>query len=467
MALSDPRYLLFIAAATLCLALVAAGRRRELCLLAFSCFFLLLLEARWYIPFFVAGCAYLGGLALSRIEDGRFRDMGFVALLGVLFFPLAFYKYLPSLHFAVELGSGFDLILPIGISFYTFTAAGYLIDVYVEKIEAERRLLTFFNFILFFPNFSVGPIERAEHLIPQMSRVGSFDYRRTVSAMQLILLGYFYKVVIADTLAPYVDRVYASHQTHSAADLFLATVYFAFQVYADFAGYSLIAIGSARLLGIDLIPNFRQPYLSTTVAEFWRRWHISLSSWFRDYVFTPIHFRFRKRGRVGMAIALLTSFTLVGLWHGGGVQFLIFGLIHGTLVVSSSLSLEARNRFWAKYHMPDQILLLGRTLITFMIVCSTLVLFRAASMSDAISIYERVLDFGSGQRTLPLGLPLLAISASLACDVFAYKGLSIYAMSASLRWATYYAAIAIILGATVVHLSEGSSYAQQFIYFKF
>src|SRR5258708_4095303 len=159
--------------------------------------------------------------------------------------------------------------------------------------------------------------------------MGQFDYARAVSGLRAILVGLFMKIVIADALAPYVDSVYADPRQHGAVDLALSTTYFSFQVYADFAGYSLIAIGSARLLGVELLTNFMQPWLSQNLPDFWRRWHISLSSWFRDYVFTPLQFQARRQGVYGLAVALIFTFVLVGVWHGAGVNFALFGLIHG------------------------------------------------------------------------------------------------------------------------------------------
>ncbi|MBX9467206.1 MAG: hypothetical protein KL839_04880 [Rhizobium sp.] len=465
MALSDPRFLLFLAAAALCLGAAASAYRRWL-LLFFSCVFLVLLGPNWYVPFVVAGCGYLGGLALGRLTDGTTRDGAFVTILLMVLTPLLLYKYLPSFPVVSQLQSPSAFILPIGLSFYSFTTVGYLIDVYVGKIVPERRLLSFLNFVLFFPNFSVGPIERSAHLIPQLETVGTFDYRRSVSGLQCILLGYFYKVVVADSLAPHVETLYGNHLSHGSIDVILGTVYFAFQVYADFAGYSLIAIGSARLLGIELLPNFRQPYLSMTVAEFWRRWHISLSSWFRDYVFTPLHFQLRRRGRVGMSIALISSFLLVGLWHGAGLQFILFGLIHGVLVTVSTFTLAARNSLWARVGISPRVISAARIAITFSIVCCTLVLFRAADLSEAISVYRQVLDYDQ-ERTLPIRIPALLIASLLLCDWFAYSGRSLYDMGVQLRWVLYYSALLVIFGVAILHLSQGTSYEQQFIYFRF
>src|SRR6185312_10875370 len=182
------------------------------------------------------------------------------------------------------------------------------------------------------------------------------DYARAVAGLRAILIGLFMKVAIADTLAPHVDAVYFDPRRFGAVDLTLATVYFSFQVYADFAGYSLIAIGSARLLGVELLTNFMQPWLSQNLPDFWRRWHISLSSWFRDYVFTPLQFQARRSGAAGLAMALVFTFVLVGIWHGAGLKFALFGLIHGALVAFSTLTFARRDRYWRSRGVPRPVL---------------------------------------------------------------------------------------------------------------
>jgi alginate O-acetyltransferase complex protein AlgI len=359
-----------------------------------------------------------------------------------------------------------DLILPIGISFYTFLALGYLIDVYVGSFRSETNALRFAACMWFFPHLTAGPIERVRHLMPQLEHLGEFDYFRAVSGLRAILVGLFMKVVIADTLAPHVNAVYANPHEHGAVDLAIATVYFSFQVYADFAGYSLIAIGSARLLGVELPTNFMQPWLSQNLPDYWRRWHISLSSWFRDYVFTPLQFKARRWGRYGLALALIFTFMLVGIWHGAGVKFAVFGLIHGALVAYSTLTFAHRDKYW-RVRIPRPLLMTGRAVTTFLIVTLTFVLFRANSMSDAIWIYQTIFTGASGARTVSLTMPLIWIAVLVGGDLFVAFGADVRLLPLWSRWASYYLAVGCIVAAIFYQALKASPYAQQFIYFKF
>lgn len=263
-----------------------------------------------------------------------------------------------------------------------------------------------------------------------------------------------------------MDRIYAEPGAYGGADQALATVYFSFQVYADFAGYSLIAIGSARLLGIELMRNFDNPYLSQSLPEYWRRWHMSLSSWFRDYVFVPLQFKYRRRGKLGLAGALIVTFTLVGIWHGAGPQYALFGLIHGLLVSASTLTIGKRTKFWRERGLPSSALVAMRTLNTFLVITATFVLFRAGTIPDALHIYRSILTLDAGTRTLSL-LPLLGCVLLITGDLITARGLSLASLPTVGRWAAYHFAILAILVFTYIHAQQGSPYANQFIYFKF
>ena len=322
MAFSDLLYLPFLGLVALILPLVPQGSPRLLTTALISLgFYAGLNPGYWYVLVGIAALAYLGGLLLSGLPESGKRGAAFVALLVATFLPLLIFKYAATVYQLLPPESGLalgwsamaSLVLPVGTSFYSFLAAGYLIDVYVGTAPVERNAIRFSAFMCFFPHLTAGPIERARHLLPQLESIGQFDYGHAVSGLRAILAGLFLKIVIADTLAPHVEAVYSAPRQHSSIDLALAAVYFSFQVYADFAGYSLIAIGSARLLGVELPTNFTQPWLSQNMAEFWRRWHISLSSWFRDYVFTPLQFEARRWGAYGLSAALVFTFVLVGI----------------------------------------------------------------------------------------------------------------------------------------------------------
>jgi alginate O-acetyltransferase complex protein AlgI len=472
MAFSDPRYLFLLGFVAVVLAVLPQGRWRLLTVIAVGLGFYAGLNPKyWYALIVVTAVAYAGGLALSA--DKPRRGVLFILVVVLALLPLLIFKYASTLYHWLPAGapnywSTFEnLILPIGISFYTFLAVGYLIDVFVGNVQAERNPLRFGAMMMFFPHLTAGPIERAPHLLPQLDNLGVFDYARAVAGLRAILVGLFMKVVIADTLAPHVDAVYSNPRQFGAVDLTLATVYFSFQVYADFAGYSLIAIGSARLLGIELLTNFMQPYLSQNLPDYWRRWHISLSSWFRDYVFIPLQFQARRLRNVGLAAALVFTFVLVGIWHGAGWKYAIFGLMHGILVAYSTLTFARRDKFFRRIGFPRIPLSIARAFTTFAIISLTFVLFRASGVGDAVWIYGAIFKGKSGAVTLPLLLPALLIALLVLGDVLVAKGYDLTRLPTAWRWASYYLISFAIISATVSHTLRATSHVQQFIYFKF
>jgi alginate O-acetyltransferase complex protein AlgI len=476
MAFSDLFYLPFLGLVALILPLIPQGSPRLLATVLISLgFYAGLSPGYWYVLVGVAALTYLGGLVLSRLPESGIRGAVFLALLIATFLPLLIFKGAATLYQLLpaesDLAGGWsamaNLILPIGTSFYSFLAAGYLIDVYVGSVPAERNAIRFGAFMCFFPQLTAGPIERARHLLPQLENIGQFDYDRAVAGLRAILTGLFLKIVIADSLAFHVNAVYFAPREHPTIDLALAVVYFSFQVYADFAGYSLIAIGSARLLGVELPTNFTQPWLSQNIAEFWRRWHISLSSWFRDYVFTPLQFEVRRWGAYGLAAALVLTFVLVGIWHGAGLKFALFGLMHGVLVAFSTLTFARRDKFWQSFGVSRSALFVGRAVATFLIVSLTFVMFRASSVPEALWIYDALFNWVGGTRTTAWTGPLVVIVLLVAYDLFARWGRDLDSLPSWLRWAAYYAAIASIIRAGSDHLLQDPSHVQQFIYFKF
>lgn len=474
MAFSSPLYLPFLAVASCLVLLAPAGTFRLLVMLAISAAFYLGLGPYWYVLPLVAVASYVGAVAIEKVQGDGTRLTTFVCAVILTLLPLLTFKYAPAISHLIgvldsdiRLSGLTSLVLPIGISFYTFLAVGYLIDVYVGNIAAERSVLRYAVFMSFFPQLTAGPIERAGRLLPQLSKLGNFDYRLFSEGLRQILLGLFMKVVIADSLAPFVDKVYSDPRQYGLTDLVLATGYFSFQVYADFAGYSLIAIGSAKLLGIELMTNFQQPYLSQTLPEYWRRWHISLSSWFRDYVFVPLQFSIRRRGTVGLAAALIFTFVLVGVWHGAGPQYGIFGLIHGILVAYSTITLTRRNKLWKKTGIHPQILRWGRSISTFIVISLTFILFRSNGIDDAGWMYAQLFVGELGTRTVPLTMPLVWIAMLIAGDLVAASKFKFSDLATWQRWGIYYIAFAFVVLYWVKHAAEVSPYGQQFIYFKF
>ena len=285
-------------------------------------------------------------------------------------------------HFATE-GLLLKVILPVGISFYTFQALSYSIDVYRGKIEPTKDIIAFFAFISFFPQLVAGPIERATNLLPQFQKKREFDYDTAVDGMRQILWGLFKKMVVADNCAFYVNQVFSTYSEQSGSTLLLAAIFFTFQIYGDFSGYSDVAIGTAKLFGIQLMRNFNVPYFSRDIAEFWRRWHISLTTWFRDYVYIPL-----GGSRVSKAKIIRNTFVIFlvsGFWHGANWTFIAWGVYHALLFLP--LILTGKNRKYTNQIAEDRYLPsykeAGQMMLTFILVVFGWIVFRAESIGQA------------------------------------------------------------------------------------
>lgn len=311
-----------------------------------------------------------------------------------------------------------NIILPIGISFYTFQTLGYSIDVYRKKCEPELHIGRFALFASFFPQLASGPIGRAPKLLPQFRRETRFDIERVMSGLQLVLWGLFKKVVIADRLSLYVNQMYGDPGSYSGVTLLLASYFFAIQIYCDFSGYTDIAIGVAKILDYDLMQNFNLPYFSHNISEFWKRWHISLTSWFRDYLYIPL-----GGNRVSSArwwFNIMAIFLVSGLWHGASWTFIIWGALHGTYYFIESLIGKATPKR-EKDYKPFLVIRMVQIVITFHAVALAWVFFRAATFDDALTIVHKIFcDFGHlylgpSQITtlLSIGFILLLFSMNL------------------------------------------------------
>ncbi|MGJ3239367.1 MAG: MBOAT family O-acyltransferase [Anaerolineae bacterium] len=364
-----------------------------------------------------------------------------------------------------------QLILPVGISFYTFQSMAYTIDVYRKKIPVEDNMGIFATYVAFFPQLVAGPIERAQHMLPQFRTSYQFDYDRVVSGLRLILWGVFKKVVIADRLALYVNGVYNNLDAYSGLPLWIASVFFAFQIYCDFSGYSDIAIGTARIMGFDLMENFRRPYLATSIRDFWRRWHISLSTWFRDYLYIPLGGN--RVSFVRNLFNLMIVFVVSGLWHGASWTFVIWGALHGGVIVLETMM----SRFLPMRESGALERWVQRA-ITFAIIVFTWIFFRANNLDDAFYLIGSLFDFSDGRTTLLS--PLQAIPGELMrFEIYLSLSLIIFLMVVEwanevfnlqqlilrwvfLRWSLYYTSTILIIYSLLVNNTE-----QQFIYFQF
>jgi D-alanyl-lipoteichoic acid acyltransferase DltB (MBOAT superfamily) len=352
----------------------------------------------WYyflILVFTIVIDYYAGLwieaTLDPVKRKRWLLLSVIANVGVLC-VFKYYNFFTDnintvLGFNVANGEGLpylDMILPIGLSFHTFQAMSYTIEVYRGVQKAERHFGIYALYVMFYPQLVAGPIERPQNILHQFYEKHDFNYEKAISGMRLMLWGLFKKVVVADRLALYVDAVYDNPQNYEGFPLIWATLFFAFQVYCDFSGYSDIALGSARVMGFDLLKNFNLPYWSKSISDFWRKWHISLNTWFVDYVYTPIVVEKRHWDKLAVVFAIMVTFSLSGLWHGANWTFVVWGSLHGVALTYDFLSKKKR-KSWAK-KIPALIYNPLSWVITFTFVCFTYIFFRADKISDAFYV---------------------------------------------------------------------------------
>lgn len=418
---------------------------------------------------------YLVGLGLGRTRIEQMRKLLLVTSLAVNIGLLGFFKYYN--FFADSFSNAFSflgyrwdattlhIILPVGISFYTFQTLSYSIDVYRGKLEPTRDAIAFFAFVSFFPQLVAGPIERASHLLPQFYRDRVFEYDQAVDGLRQILWGLFKKVVIADNCAQYVNLIFDNYTNYGGSTLLLGAVLFSLQIYGDFSGYSDIAIGTSRLFGFSLSKNFAFPYFSRDVAEFWRRWHISLSTWFRDYVYIPLGGSRCNRVRQVRNVAVV--FLISGLWHGANWTFVIWGAIHAACLLP--LVLIGSNRRNLEVVAEGRRLPSPRDLVqmttTFALVSVAWVFFRAESLGQAFLYLRRM--FSLSLFSVPeVGPHVFAVAIVAFVIVEWCQRHKAHALQLSgvriprgVRWGSYYALALCVL----LYAGRG----QQFIYFQF
>ncbi|HEX8563172.1 MAG TPA: MBOAT family O-acyltransferase [Flavobacterium sp.] len=378
-----------------------------------------------FLLIFSTALDYLTGLKIHESESSKSRKFWFwLSILTNLGF-LAVFKYYN--FFAGSLSEGLnsvglqadfvflEVILPVGISFYTFHGLSYIIDIYQRRIEPERNIVSYSLFVSYFPLLVAGPIERATHLLPQVKKKRVFDYSKAIDGVHQIIWGLFKKVVIADSCAEYANAIFDQHESMNSLSLALGAVYFSFQIYGDFSGYSDIALGTSKLFGIDLLRNFKYPYFSRDIAEFWRRWHISLTTWFRDYLYIAL-----GGSQVGLQKRIRNTFIIFlvsGFWHGANWTFIVWGLLNALYFLP--LLISGRNRIntgaVAEGKRFPSVKEFGNMLLTFAITTFAWIFFRSETVGQAFVYIRRLLsmNFEGGfkylaiERYVPELLPLL------------------------------------------------------------
>jgi len=377
------------------------------------------------------------------------------------FFNDSIYEVLNSFNIFYNKPS-FDVLLPVGISFYTFQTLSYTIDVYRGKTEPEKHFGKFAVFVSFFPQLVAGPIERSNRLIPALQKKVDFSYGNLTEGLKIMLWGYFMKLVVADRLSLYVDAVYNNLGHHSSWSIIIASTFFLFQIYCDFAGYSYIAIGAAKVLGIDLMENFRRPNFAASFGELWKRWHISLSTWFRDYVYIPLGGNRVSPPR--FYLNLFLTFLISGLWHGANWTFVLWGAFHGFFFVSEVfIKKHLKLKFLSKYKFT----FLG-ILFVFLIKIISYFFFRANSIEDSLFIFNRVFyDWTPGFYTGDLGIFIISIISILILTVIEIKQEFLPGKVLLLHNKNYFVRIASASVFIAIIIYLGVFDGGQFIYFQF
>ncbi len=474
-------------------------RIKYLWLLAASYYFYMCWNARYaLLILFSTFITYISGLMIEKVKRAGYEDRkkerlkkwvvagSFTINLGILFY----YKYINftialltsvfekvNIHLNVP---AFDIILPVGISFYTFQALSYTMDVYRDEIYAEKNFFRYALFVSFFPQLVAGPIERSKNLLKQLAVPKKFNFEKARDGVLLMIWGYFLKIVLADRIAIFVDTVYGDYKTFGGWYIVVATMLFAVQIYCDFAGYSTIARGAAEILGIDLVENFDAPYLSASVADFWRRWHISLTSWFKDYLYIPLGGS--RKGKLRKYINKMIVFLVSGLWHGASLSFVAWGGLNGLYQVIGEALKPVRDRLvrLMGLHRESMGHRLMHMLGTFVLVDFSWIFFRADSFREAIDIIKNMVSvrnpwvmFDGSLYTCGLDeknfrFMIIAIGVLLVADICRIKGIKIREVIAGqdywFRWIALSVSVALVLTFGI----WGPGYnAANFIYFQF
>lgn len=418
---------------------------------------------------------FLLGIGIGKYDhQGRknfFLAIGLLQALGILFF----FKYFNFFSVFANQNAA-SLVLPLGISFYTFRLVSYLLDIHKNKLAPEKNLIVFLNYVAFFPSLIAGPIDRATLFLPQLNSKRVFDDLAARDGLRQILWGLFKKLIVADNCATLTNYIFDNQNDFTASTLLAGAFFYTLQIYADFSGYSDMAIGIARLLGFKITKNFDTPFFAQNIAEFWRKWHISLTSFATEYIFSPLCITLRDRERAGLILAVLINFTIIGIWHGANLTFILFGFFHGCyfipLIISGTLSKRKKIAREAKLPTAKEGLNMA---LTFLLVMLTFILFRSNSVTDAVTYYKNLFsfslfsipDFKEQNNVLLLlffslgmiGMEWIQRDKEHALQMSSPKNSETSLYSKSLRWSLYLLLIFLIL------CFEGNE--QDFIYLKF
>lgn len=420
---------------------------------------------------------YFTGKKINQAHCKKLKKRWLTVALVLSLAPLVYFKYanffIDNFIFLLEelgLKGNFtylNVILPVGISFFTFQALSFSFDVYNNKVRPESRFIDFAVFVAFFPQLVAGPIERSSHLLAQFREKHRFKSEQLLEGAKLFIWGLFKKVVIADRLAPYVDRVYENPEVFSGSTLAMATLFFAVQIYCDFSGYSDMAIGSARILGFRLMQNFNLPYFASSIGNFWKRWHISLSSWFGDYVYIPL-----GGNRVSYprwVFNIFTVFIVSGFWHGANWTFIVWGGLHAFYYLLENLGDHLLIRLSLGFIKQTGLYKIFKIVSVFVLVCFAWIYFRANTITDAFLISEKIFlggwdSFYRGASNVTFILSLLLISFLLVVQLLQYfKIASLYFSRPKTHPAFQFVwYVALLLGISLLGMSSSA-----FIYFQF
>lgn len=437
---------------------------------------------------------YLSGLLLEKYQRTWLRKLvvalSFISNIGILIFYKYFDFILENVNLVLQkmdvqlVSNPFDIILPVGISFYTFQALSYTMDVYRNEIEPEKNPLRYALFVSFFPQLVAGPIERSKNLLKQVKNVDNlklWNYDRVANGFVMMVWGLFQKMVIADRISIYVDSVYENLYAVGTMETVFAAIGFSIQIYCDFAAYSTIAIGAAKVMGFELMENFNTPYFATSIKDFWRRWHISLSTWFRDYLYIPMGGN--RKGKIRKYFNVLVTFLVSGLWHGASWNYVLWGGLHGVYQVIGEILMPVRKKVVSLLKVNDKVFSykLGQMVFTFSLTTLTWVFFRAKTLEEALYFFERMFTrwnpwvffneglYNFGLDRVEVNILFVALITMFLVEWVKYtknKVISDFLMEQNL-WFRWGVVIGWIVG-ILVYGEYGLNFdSNQFIYFQF